>query len=321
MIQKKHASDLSTKPKASKHTIALFGEMLADIFPDRAVLGGAPYNVANHLQAFGQHPVLITRTGNDPLRDEFLADMARLGMDDSGVQCDQIRPTGQVIVHMDENNHRFEILPEQAYDHIHSGVVHLVTMAMQPDMVYYGTLAQRGVESRLALDTFLSDTKSPRFLDINLRHPWYDKHIIRRSLLRANIVKINEEELKLIAGLLKLTGFSAKDHGLSLIAKFDLTCLIVTCGSDGAWMLSKEGKEARVSGFNLNGSLVDTVGAGDGFAAVCILGILENWLPEVMLTRASVFAAALCGIRGAVPNSSDFYLPFLEGEAYGKPTE
>lgn len=321
MIQRNYEPALSTKEKASNHTIALFGEMLADIFPDRAVLGGAPYNVAHHLQAFGQHPVLITRTGNDPLRDEFLADMSRLGMDDSGVQCDQIRPTGQVIVHMDENNHRFEILPEQAYDHIHSGVVHLVAMTMQPEMVYYGTLAQRGVESRLALDTFLSDTKSPRFLDINLRHPWYDKHIIKRSLLRANIVKINEEELKLIAGLLKLSGTSAKEHGLSVMAKFDLACLIVTCGADGAWMLSKDGKETRVSGTNLNGALVDTVGAGDGFAAVCMLGILENWLPEVMLTRACVFAAALCGIRGAVPNSSDFYLPFLEGAANDQPAQ
>ncbi len=314
MIQKKYESDLLIGQKKSKNTIALFGEVLADIFPDRLVLGGAPYNVARHLQAFGQHPVLVTRTGNDSLRDEFITDMSRLGMDSSGVQCDQIYPTGQVIVHISEKSHQFEILPEQAYDHIHSGVAHLVTMKMHPDMVYFGTLAQRNVESRLALDIFLSDTKSPRFLDVNLRQPWYDKHIIRRSLLRANIVKINEEELRLIAGLLKLSGTGDRDYGLGLIEKFNLDCLLVTCGADGAWMISNDGTETRSTSPKLNGSLVDTVGAGDGFSAVCMLGILENWLPKVMLARANAFAAAICEIRGAVPQSRDFYLPILEDE-------
>jgi fructokinase len=315
MIDKEYEHDMAGGRSASKHTIALFGEVLADIFPDRSVLGGAPYNVARHLQAFGQHPVLITRTGNDALRDEFIADMTRLGMDGSGVQCDQNLPTGEVIVHMEENNHGFEILPEQAYDHIHSGITHMVTMAMHPDIVYFGTLAQRNVESRLALDTFLSDTKSPRFLDINLRKPWYDKHIIRRSLLRANIVKLNEEELELIAGLLRLSGETPLGRGKSLIEKFDLDCLFVTCGAAGAWMLTKDGIETKSISPKLPEIFVDTVGAGDGFAAVCIWGILENWKPEVVLARANAFAAALCCVRGAVPESQDFYNKYLEVNA------
>ncbi|OIQ96681.1 2-dehydro-3-deoxygluconokinase [mine drainage metagenome] len=306
--------DSSTNQEVDKSTIALFGEVLADIFPDRSVLGGAPYNVARHLQVFGQHPVLVTRTGNDSLREAFLAEMTRLGMDDSGVQCDQIHPTGQVIVHLDESGHRFEILPDQAYDHIHAGVVHLITMATHPSMVYFGTLAQRSLESRLALDMFLSETKSPRFLDINLRDPWYDKHIIKRSLLRANIVKLNEEELQVIAGLFRLAGSGLRDYGLHLIEMFNLDCLLVTCGANGAWMLSRDGVETRSSGKALHGGLVDTVGAGDGFAAVCILGILGNWDADVMLDRANAFAAALCGVRGAMPQNRDFYVPFFEDQ-------
>lgn len=312
MIQKDIRSGSTVEKSARKNTIALFGEVLADIFPERSVLGGAPYNVARHLQAFGQHPVLITRTGNDPLRDELLAEMTRLGMDESGVQCDPIHPTGQVIVHVENEGHQFEILPDQSYDHIHSGVTHLVTMAMHPDMVYFGTLAQRNLESRLALDTFLSDARSPRFLDLNLRKPWYDKHMIRRSLLRADIVKINEEELEIVARLLRFPGMGNRVQGLLLMKQFELKILIVTCGADGAWLLSSDGVEAQVAGLNPEGAMVDTVGAGDGFAAICMLGILRNWPAEVMLSRANRFAAALCGVRGAAPENRDFYRPFLE---------
>ncbi|MFA7351384.1 MAG: PfkB family carbohydrate kinase [Methylotenera sp.] len=311
-IQRSHESNSSNTQTTNKNTIALFGEVLADVFPDRSVLGGAPYNVARHLQVFGQHPVLVSRVGNDALRDELLAEMTRLGMDGSGMQFDVNHPTGQVIVDIDENGHHFEILPDQAYDHIHAGVTHLITMKIQPNMVYFGTLAQRSLASRLALDVFLSETKSPRFLDLNLRKPWYDKHIIRRSLLRADVVKVNEEELLLVADLLKLSGTPGRGHGLGLIEKFNLDYLLVTCGADGAWMLAKDGTETHATGQKPHGDLVDTVGAGDGFSAICMLGLLANWPAELMLARANAFAAALCGIRGAVPDNLDFYRPFFE---------
>lgn len=299
------------RSRNKKNTIALFGEVLADIFPDKSVLGGAPYNVARHLQVLGQHPVLITRTGNDPLRSALLAEMSHLRMDNCGVQSDPVYPTGRVIVHLSCNGHQFEILPDQAYDHIHSGITHLVTMTSRPDMVYFGTLAQRTLESRLALDTFLSDAKSPRFLDMNLRKPWYDKHTIRRSLLRSDIVKINDDELAILADLFRLAGTSPRDHGWRLLQQFALRSLLVTCGAQGAWMLSKDGTEACEPARPL-ATLVDTVGAGDGFAAVSMLGMLLGWPAEVMLARANAFAAALCEIRGAAPEHNNFYRPFIE---------
>lgn len=293
-------------------TIAIFGEVLADVFPDRSVLGGAPYNVARHLLALGQHPVLFSRTGNDQLRQELFAEMSRMGMDDRGVQCDPSYPTGQVIVHLEKNDHRFEILPDQAYDHIHSGMVHLVAMATHPDMVYFGTLAQRSLTSRLALDKFLSDGKSPRFLDLNLRHPWYDKHVIQRSFLRADIVKLNANELEIVADLFKFPRARSVDHGRYLVEKYQLECLLVTCGADGAWCIGSDGDETNMAGNHLQNPLVDTVGAGDGFAAICILGLLKKWSLSVMLSRANAFAAALCGVRGAAPDCADFYRPFIE---------
>ena len=302
---------MSNHLKKTKFTIGIFGEVLADIFPDATVLGGAPYNVARHLRAFQQHPVLISRVGNDVLKTTLFAELAALGIDQSGIQLDSVYPTGQVIVHIENGSHRFEIAPDQAYDHIHSGMAHLTTLANQPDLVYFGTLAQRGIQSRLALDTFLSGAKCPRFLDINLRAPWYNKHMIRRSLLRTETVKINEQELRIVCDMFDPTFTNDKERASFLIKKFDLKHIFVTCGENGAWVLSSNGEETRVAVPVPTTTIVDTVGAGDAFAAICMLGLLHDWNMEQMLTRASIFAAAICSIRGAAPETKDFYLPYI----------
>ncbi|PKO47725.1 MAG: carbohydrate kinase [Betaproteobacteria bacterium HGW-Betaproteobacteria-22] len=312
MTQENNPSGLSEFTTANKKLIALFGEVLADIFPDRSVLGGAPYNVARHLRAFGMHPLLITRTGADSINAEFMAEMSRLGMDVSGVQLDASYPTGQVLVHLEGNGHRFDIIPDQAYDHIHAGVTHLVTISNHPEMVYFGTLAQRSLESRLALDRFLSDAKSPRFLDMNLRAPWFDKHIIRRSLLRADVLKINDDELKVLSTMFQLPKSSAEAGALALKRKFELDGLIVTCGADGAWALFDGDVVTSVAGVSLDQKMVDTVGAGDGFAAICMIGMLRQWPVDLMLSRANRFAAAICGLRGAAPESPDFYDLYIQ---------
>jgi len=266
--------------------------------------------VARHLRGFGLHPVLITRTGNDALRDELFAEMARLDMDTSGIQCDPLHPTGQVKVHIENGDHTFEILSQQAYDHIHPGVTHMITMAVKPDIVYFGTLAQRNIDSRLALDNLLNDGKSPRFLDINLRSPWYDKHTIRRSLLRADIVKMNSHELAIISNLLRLPGVSDDERVINLINRFNLDSVLVSCGVVGAWLMNSKQEIFSAPGHPIGKRLVDTVGAGDGFAAIHILGILLGWPTKLMLERGNQFAASLCEISGAAPASTDFYEPF-----------
>ncbi|MCB5185846.1 carbohydrate kinase [Methylobacillus gramineus] len=294
------------------HAVAIFGEVLADIFPDGSVLGGAPFNVARHLHAFGLHPVMITRIGHDALGQELLDEMTHLGMDTTGVQADPIHPTGQVKVHMADDGHRFEILPSQAYDYINAGVTHMVTMSTKPDLVYFGTLAQRNMEARLALDNFLNYGTSPRFLDINLRDPWYDKHTVRRSLLRADIVKMNDDELDVLASMLRLPGKTALEYATAMLKRFNLDMILVTAGAEGAWILNKDGKVTEITGSDVPDPFMDTVGAGDGFASAYILGILKGWPIELTLQRANQFAAALCTIRGAAPSSADFYLPFLK---------
>ncbi len=303
---------LLTKPLHQTGTVALFGEVLADKFPDRSVLGGAPFNVARHLQAFGLHPVLITRTGNDALREELLAAMARYEMDTLGVQCDPVHPTGEVVVHMQPGGHRFEISPDQAYDYIHAGVTRMVALSTQPELIYFGTLAQRHKVSRRALNSLFQSIGAPRMLDINLREPWYDTQTLKRSLSRADLVKINNDELTVIARQLKLPGDSPAAQAAALIEQFSLERVLVTCGAEGAWQLTADGTETRTESSAPSGGIVDTVGAGDGFAAVFILGTLRGWPASRTLARASRFASALCGIRGAIPDDPNFYQPFLK---------
>ena len=295
-----------------KKVIGIFGEVLADIFPDKTVLGGAPFNVARHLQAFGLRPVLISRVGQDALHDELLQEMHRLEMDVSGLQTDATYPTGQVKVLLTEDgNHQFDILQDQAYDHIQASAVQQVTKVLKPNLVYFGTLAQRNIASRLALDAFLNSVECPRFLDVNLRAPFYTEHTIRRSLMLSDIVKLNEEELQIVANYFNVDALSPHEKARQLLKEFNIKQVIVTAGANGAWMATSDGILKSDIQTTLKDSLVDTVGAGDAFSAVCILGHGLDWNHVTTLNRANQFASAICSIRGGAPAGTGFYSPFI----------
>ncbi|WP_407899938.1 carbohydrate kinase family protein [Ferrigenium sp. UT5] len=310
--QARTTSDSSLSSRRSGATVALFGEVLADVFPDRSVLGGAPFNVARHLKAFGLNPVLITRTGNDALRAELLESMTACGMETMGVQLDPSYPTGQVKVHFEGGSHRFEILPEQAYDHIHASVARMVALSIHPKLVYFGTLAQRHPVSRSALKRVLNSIGAPTFFDVNLRPPWYDAQILRRSLRQADTVKLNNEELAILARLFALPGDTLDGYARAFMQTFDIGQVLVTCGAEGAWLVRRKGDTVRMQAHGEPVTVVDTVGAGDGFSAVFMLGKLRRWPVQQTLARAHAFAAAICTLRGAVTEDAAFYAPFLK---------
>ena len=290
-------------------TVIAFGETLVDQFRDRGVLGGAPFNVACHLGALGAHPVLVTRAGKDAQGERLLQAMNTRGLDLQGVQSDPVHPTGQVKVTETVRGHAFDILSDQAYDHIHPGMARLVGLSVHPKLVYFGTLSQRG-ESRRALRDLLSTVDARAFLDVNLRDPWVDADTLHWSLQQASVVKLNEDELDRISALFALDGTTPHARAAVLVSCFDLQRVVVTCGAAGAWTLDGAGRVASVTGEALP-HVVDTVGVGDGFAAVFILGMLRGWPLEFRLARADAFARALCLIRGAVPDSPAFYDPFI----------
>lgn len=291
--------------------VVLFGEVLADIFPDRSVLGGAPFNVARHLKAFTRNPVLVSRVGNDDLGKSVLGKMKQYGMTTVGIQLDRAYPTGQVKVHLEGASHKFEILPLQAYDFIHYGIARMIMLPLSPAIVYFGTLAQRHAVSRRALTTLLHSTDAAKLLDINLRTPWYDENVLRLSLQYADILKLNIAELGELAEIFALSSKTPQARAGELLRQFNLDRVLVTCGAEGAWQLNRAGEIIEVMTDDQNTKMIDTVGAGDAFAAVYILGILRDWPVRSTLERAAGFAAAICGIRGAIPEHTDFYDRFI----------
>lgn len=315
----------STTPHASQETtpIVLFGEVLVDCFPDREVQGGAPFNVAHHLLGLGRGvgiaPVLVTRIGKDERGRRLLEAIQAAGLPIDGVQQDSLHPTGQVRISMDVNGHHFDIVPDQAWDFIHAEMARLVALSRRPQWVYFGTLAQRAA-SRPALRALLRAAHTHTFLDINLRDPWVRKDVLRWSLGQAEVVKVNEEELHRVAHMMGQGGGGAKLLGERLIYAFNLRQLLVTQGEKGAWLLKSNGEYFQSGAAATVVDPVDTVGAGDGFAAVFLLGLTQDWPLEQTLTRAHRFAGQICRLRGAIPDSADFYRPFieewrLEGEA------
>lgn len=298
----------------TKLTVILFGEVLMDVFPDRTMLGGAPFNVACHLRAFGADPVLVTRTGTDPFRDKIIQVMESKGMDTIGVQTDPRHATGQVAVHLKtDGSHQFEILDYQAYDFIDPIMARLIGLNVHPRLMYYGTLAQRHEISRRALSSLLESAYTPRMVDLNLRKPWYDMQTIKRSLERADIAKMNNTELATLAKALHIHAHDEKEQALELVKTFKLECALVTSGEKGAWLVDKHGHFTFAPPSSLPAAdIQDTVGAGDAFSAVFIMGRLLNWPASQTLERASAFAAAICGIRGAVPDNPEFYTEFLQ---------
>lgn len=305
-------STRATRPRS----ILLFGEALVDCFPDREILGGAPYNVTHHLQVLGGSaclaPRLISRIGLDPRGERILAAMRAAGLEIGGIQSDALHPTGIVRVDFDPltNAHRFEIVPEQAWDFIDPEMARAQVVAHRPDWIYFGSLAQRG-NSRHALSAMLDASTAWRFLDINLREPWVERRVLETSLDLADMVKVNDDELSRLARMFDLEGDDALSQAGHLARRFDLDALLVTCGEQGAYLLDRAGRMYETPVTSPITDLVDTVGAGDGFAAVTLLGLTLGWLPEMLLERAHRFAGAICRIHGAIPADPSFYMPFI----------
>ncbi len=289
------------------YRIALFGEVLADIFPNETILGGAPYNVTRHLRALQQHPMLISRVGRDSLQEKLFQELSKLHIDTSGIQFDDHKPSGQVTVNIQNNHHHFDIRADQAYDYIDLNAASKAIEHHQPDVIYFGTLALRHAVSKSTLSALLEKTNCTTFLDINLRAPWYNQATIEQALLAADIVKINDDELATIAALLKLKHKEPQAIAKHLIETFNIVTLYVTTGESGAWAYTQAHGTHQTKGHKLGEALVDTVGAGDAFSAVCLLGHLSDWPIEKTLEKANRLAADVCQFRGAAPEDNTCY--------------
>ena len=281
----------------------IFGEVLFDRFADgHQVLGGAPFNVAWHLQAFGQKPLFISRVGRDAAGDEIRAAMHHWGMCDAGIQIDPEYPTGSVAVTLQNGEPCYSILDNQAYDFINPAELPVFTCRM----LYHGSLALRHEVSAQALDVLKSRRLGKVFIDVNLRQPWWQIDTLKSWIIAADWLKLNDQELQqLLPGEQPIADKMHKP-----LHEYQLQGLIITCGRQGAMALCAEGDVVQVVPED-NITIVDTVGAGDAFSAVMLLGIHQDWPLTLTLQRAQNFASALLEQTGATVQDRAFYQNFV----------
>jgi fructokinase len=288
------------------------GEVLFDQFPDgSSVLGGAPFNVAWHLQAFGLRPLVVTRVGDDELGDRVLQTMGSWRMSTTGVQLDRAVPTGRVQVSIDDGGPRFDIPEDQAFDVLETKAAQRVLDGIDVGLLYHGSLIARSGVSGEALRAIRESVSAPVFIDVNLRAPWWGEERVGSLVRGSRWVKLNEEELAQLHEVEGPTGGGGLEQAAAEFARsHEIGQLVVTCGERGA-LVSTDG--ASVAGRPPQiGDIVDTVGAGDAFSAVWIVGAMRGWPPATALARALDFAAAICRVRGATTDAREIYDQRLE---------
>lgn len=296
--------------------ILAIGEILFDHFPGYRRVGGAPLNFSYHLKKLGFPARLVSRVGDDQEGRELQSLLQMSGFEEEDLQIDPKHRTGAVNVTVDGDGvPTFDVLPDAAFDHLEMNKSVRSVINQDPELVYYGTLVQRTSKVRRFMEAVFSYTgKSTRsFCDLNLRPRCYSREIVEASLLRADVLKLNEEELETITGFLGGNG-SEKDQCHCIMERYGIGMLALTRGEKGSEIHSGEGNHTigPVEGT----PVADTVGAGDAYSSILAIGYLGGWHPEKILKTASMFSAGICRIEGALPETDLIYDEFkkLVGE-------
>lgn len=284
----------------NKHLkIVGMGELLWDLLPGGKQLGGAPANFAIHARQLGAEGLVVSSVGADPLGRQILEQLGSCGVPTDAITIHPTLPTGTVTVAVAEDGQpRFTIHENVAWDDIQPNPAALEAVR-HADAVVFGSLAQRTAKSRQALRDLLAlvPSKAVCVFDINLRQHYYSLETIEYGLRRANVLKINHEELAVLGAMLGTRG-DEREQVSQLASRYDLKVVSLTRGASGS-LLHAEGRFSEHPGFPAR--VVDTVGAGDAFTACLTLGLLHGWDLERINGRANEIAAYVCGCPGATP--------------------
>lgn len=275
------------------------GELLWDCFDDVRRPGGAPANVAFQANQLGLTGTVLSRVGDDALGRELLAFLREQGLTTAFVQIDPERPTGTVTVHETPSGPDYTIHENVAWDRL-AFSAEWETLLDSAAAVCFGTLAQRSPESWQTIADCLNHTTADclHVFDVNLRQSWYSTAVLKQSIAQATIVKLNEAEVPIVAGLLELPT-RPDEFARSLIERHGVQTVCVTLGGEGCVAFTAD-EQVRVRPEPI--VVADTVGAGDAFTAGLIYAQLHAW----PLERSARFANAVGGLvasrSGAMPD-------------------
>lgn len=275
-----------------KSRVLCFGEMLWDIFPDGAVPGGAPMNVAISLNKLGSDVFILSSCGKDKHGDNLLDYLRENGLSTQFIQQNNY-PTGLVNVHLSEQKDAsYEIVFPSAWDYIEQ-----VEDLPEFDVLVYGSLSCRSKASFETL-TGLLDTGALKVFDVNFRPPFVDQDIIEQLLMKSDVVKMNHEELFQLSAW---NGLDSTDLELAadlVFKNYSLKMLCVTRGAEGAFLKTADEKLYQ-NGFVVD--TTDTVGAGDAFLAGFIHHYMDNKPLNDTLKFACLLGAWVASQKGANP--------------------
>lgn len=280
------------------------GELLWDCFPDRQRPGGAPANVAFHAGQLGLSGVICSRVGDDSLGREMLSFLADHGLPTDFVQVDQEHGTGRVDITSDaQGEPQYEFADDVAWDHLECDE-QWHQLAGGAAAVCFGTLAQRCQASREAIHQFLAAVPSSalKVYDVNLRRPWYEAAWIERSLQNADVVKLNRDEVDILADLLTLPSRQPTGVAETLRDRFGVRLMCLTRGKDGCLLIGAS-DSAEEEGIEVPDA--HPVGAGDSFTAALIYAQLQQWPLDRSAAFANQIAAKVASRPGAMPKLSD----------------
>ena len=287
-----------------KRYVVGLGEVLWDVLPEGKKLGGAPANFAYHAGQFlgSDNTIAISALGEDKLADETIEALREHGLNDLMPKVPY--PTGTVQVQLDEQGiPTYDIKENVAWDNFPFDD-DIRQIARNCRAVCFGSLAQRNVVSRETIHKFLDETPADcvKIFDINLRQQFYTQEVIRESLQRCNVLKINDEELVLIGRMFGYPGLDIENKCWLILGKYNLDMLVLTCGTNGSYVFTpgqmsfQETPKVEVA---------DTVGAGDSFTGSFCAAILSG-KPVAEAHRLAVQVSAyVCTQNGAMPTLPD----------------
>lgn len=292
--------------------ILALGEILFDELPAGRRPGGAPFNFAQHLTRLGHRVQFISAIGGrDNAGVELLRCVLNSGLDPNGVQRIPDAVSGRVEIQLDQSGvPSYEIIRPAAYDFIDFSSLR----SLAPRLVYFGSLIQRTTNGRKRLQEYLQSLPETviRFYDVNFRPGCVSEEIVLPSLEQTNLLKLNDEELPIIG---KLIGSEKQGDDLveQIRSRFEIKQVVLTCGAKGCALYDDRGKTSLPPGPLRKEEIVDTVGAGDAFAAMTAHGFLQGFGARETLDRATRLAEFVCTISGAVPCEHKIY-ETLKGE-------
>lgn len=279
------------------------GEALWDVLPDGKKIGGAPANFAYHVKQFGLDSCAVSAIGNDALGKELVEKFDEKNL---VYHLDEVPyPTGTVQVEVDSDGvPQYEIKENVAWDNI-PWTDSLHTLAKETKAFCFGSLAQRNVVSRDTINRFISaipEENEPLLVfDINLRQDFYTKEVIRDSMKKCNILKINDEELVIVSRLFGYPGIDLENKCWLLLGKYNLKMLILTCGINGSYVFTPGEMSFLPTPVIPPEEIGDTVGAGDSFTGAFIASILKGKSVKEAHRKAVDVSAYVCTQKGAMP--------------------